>query len=64
MARNPDFDSFQLSEGHVEFRNAIRQLALDKIAPRAAVLDGTGSFRGRCSEGMWIELADLSSQQA
>jgi len=44
MAQNPDFDSFQLSQEHVELRQAIRQLALDKIAPRAAEIDDTGEF--------------------
>ncbi len=44
MAANPDFDSFQLSPEHVELRSAIRQLSLDKIAPRAAEIDDTAQF--------------------
>ncbi|MEI6623798.1 MAG: acyl-CoA dehydrogenase family protein, partial [Actinomycetes bacterium] len=44
MTGNPDFDLYQLSEEHSELRAAIRALALDKIAPRAAEIDETGEF--------------------
>ena len=44
MAGNPDFDLYQLSPEHLELRAAVRALALDKIAPRAAEIDETGEF--------------------
>ena len=41
---NPAFDSYRLAEEHVLLREAVRQLADDKIAPRAAAVDATGEF--------------------
>ena len=41
---NPDFDQFMLSEEHQALRDAVAQLADDKIAPRAAEIDETGEF--------------------
>ncbi len=41
---NPDFDSYQLSAEQHLLRRAVRQLADDKIAPRAAEIDETGEF--------------------
>jgi len=41
---NPDYDLFQLSEEHEALREAVRGLALDRIAPRAAEIDETGEF--------------------
>jgi alkylation response protein AidB-like acyl-CoA dehydrogenase len=41
---NTEYDLFQLSEEHVALREAIRDLALDKIAPRAAEIDESGEF--------------------
>src|SRR6516162_8016007 len=39
-----DFPAFALSEEHEALREAVRALADDKIAPRAAVIDRTGEF--------------------
>lgn len=44
MSANPGFDSYQLSPEHQELRAAIRALAVNKIAPRAAEIDETGEF--------------------
>jgi alkylation response protein AidB-like acyl-CoA dehydrogenase len=41
---NPDFESYRLSDEHEMLRQAVRQLADDKIAPRAAEVDETGEF--------------------
>jgi alkylation response protein AidB-like acyl-CoA dehydrogenase len=41
---NPDFTEFTLSPEHVALREAVGQLADDKIAPRAAEIDETGEF--------------------
>jgi alkylation response protein AidB-like acyl-CoA dehydrogenase len=41
---NPDFDQYQLSEEQRQLRAAVRQLADDKIAPRAAEVDETAEF--------------------
>ena len=41
---NPDYDLFQLSEEHLALREAIQDLAANKIAPRAAEIDETGEF--------------------
>jgi alkylation response protein AidB-like acyl-CoA dehydrogenase len=41
---NPDFDSYRLSDEQDMLRAAVRQLAEDKIAPRAAEIDETGEF--------------------
>jgi acyl-CoA dehydrogenase len=41
---NPDFDLFTLPEEHRLLREAVRGLAEDKIAPRAAEIDETGEF--------------------
>jgi alkylation response protein AidB-like acyl-CoA dehydrogenase len=44
MALNPNFESYRLPEEHVMLRQAVRELADDKIAPRAAEIDETGEF--------------------
>jgi alkylation response protein AidB-like acyl-CoA dehydrogenase len=41
---NPDFDSYRLSDEQDMLRAAVRQLAEDKIAPRADEIDETGEF--------------------
>ncbi len=41
---NPDFDQFDLTEEQRLLRQAVRQLADDKIAPRAAEIDQTAEF--------------------
>jgi alkylation response protein AidB-like acyl-CoA dehydrogenase len=41
---NPAFDQYQLSEEQQLLRKAVRQLADDKIAPRAAEVDETAKF--------------------
>jgi alkylation response protein AidB-like acyl-CoA dehydrogenase len=38
------FDTYRLAEEHVMLRESVRQLADDKIAPRAAETDETGEF--------------------
>jgi alkylation response protein AidB-like acyl-CoA dehydrogenase len=38
------FDTYRLGEEHVMLRESVRQLAEDKIAPRAAETDETGEF--------------------
>ena len=42
LTPNPDFDAFTLPEEHAMLRAAVRELAEDKIAPRAAEIDETG----------------------
>ena len=44
MALNPDFGTYRLAEEHVMLREAVRSLAEDKIAPRAAEIDQTAQF--------------------
>src|ERR687890_716486 len=44
MALNPEFDSYRLSDEHTMLREAVRELAEDKIAPRAAEVDRTAEF--------------------
>jgi alkylation response protein AidB-like acyl-CoA dehydrogenase len=44
VAGNPDFTDFTLSEEHVALRGAVRDLVIDKIAPRAAEIDETSEF--------------------
>ena len=44
LTPNPDFDAFTLPEEHQLLREAVRALAEDKIAPRAAEIDETGEF--------------------
>ena len=44
LTPNPDFDAFTLPEEHEMLRAAVRELAEDKIAPRAAEIDETGEF--------------------
>src|SRR5215475_15255876 len=39
-----EFPAFALSEEHEALREAVRALADDQIAPRAAVIDRTGEF--------------------
>jgi alkylation response protein AidB-like acyl-CoA dehydrogenase len=41
---NPDFDQYQLTEEQRLLRQAVRELAADKIAPRAAEIDETSEF--------------------
>lgn len=41
---NPDFEVFTLPPEHRELQEAVRALARDKIAPRAAEVDETGEF--------------------
>ena len=41
---NPDFDLYRPSEEHDALREAVRGLAADKIAPRAAEIDESGEF--------------------
>ncbi len=41
---NPTFDTFTLPEEHQLLRKTVRQLADDKIAPRAAEIDETAQF--------------------
>ena len=44
MAGNADFREFTLSDEHHALREAVRDLVVDKIAPRAAEIDETGEF--------------------
>jgi alkylation response protein AidB-like acyl-CoA dehydrogenase len=44
MALNPNFETYKLADEHVMLRAAVRALAADKIAPRAAEIDQTASF--------------------
>src|SRR5436305_2442408 len=44
MALNADFPVYRLPEEHVLLREAVRELAADKIAPRAAEIDQTAQF--------------------
>jgi alkylation response protein AidB-like acyl-CoA dehydrogenase len=41
---NPDFDLYRLTDEQTMLRQAVRQLADDKIAPRAAEIDEKGEF--------------------
>jgi alkylation response protein AidB-like acyl-CoA dehydrogenase len=41
---NPTFDTFVLPEEHQLLRKTVREVADDKIAPRAAEIDETGEF--------------------
>ncbi len=41
---NPGFDAYRLSDEHAMLRDTVRQLASDKIAPRAADIDATAEF--------------------
>ena len=41
---NPNFDVYRLPDEHQMLREAVRSLADDKIAPRAAEIDETGEF--------------------
>ena len=41
---NPDFDQYQLTEEQRMLRAAVRELADDKIAPRAAAIDEDAAF--------------------
>ena len=43
-AGNPNFDAFTLSEEHQMLREAVRELVIDKVVPRAAEIDETGEF--------------------
>jgi alkylation response protein AidB-like acyl-CoA dehydrogenase len=44
MALNPEFETYRLSDEHVMLREAVRSLAEDKIAPRAAEIDQKAEF--------------------
>jgi alkylation response protein AidB-like acyl-CoA dehydrogenase len=44
MALNPDFATYRLAEEHIMLREAVRALAEDKIAPRAAQIDDEAAF--------------------
>ena len=44
VAGNKDFQQFTLAEEHEALREAVRELATDKIEPRAAEIDETGEF--------------------
>ncbi len=44
MAANRDFDLYKISEDHEELRAAIREIADEQIAPRAAEVDKSGEF--------------------
>jgi alkylation response protein AidB-like acyl-CoA dehydrogenase len=44
MALNPSFETYKLADEHVMLRAAVRSLAEDKIAPRAAEIDETAEF--------------------
>jgi alkylation response protein AidB-like acyl-CoA dehydrogenase len=44
MALNADFPTYRLSDEHQMLRQAVRELADDKIAPRAAEIDETEKF--------------------
>jgi len=44
MSNNKDFDLFRTSEDHEELRQAVRNVAEDKIAPHAAEVDETATF--------------------
>ena len=41
---NPAYDLYRLSDEHLALREAVRALAVDKIAPRAADIDESGEF--------------------
>jgi alkylation response protein AidB-like acyl-CoA dehydrogenase len=41
---NPDFDTYRLPDEYEQLRAAVRDLADDKIAPRAAEIDRTAEF--------------------
>jgi alkylation response protein AidB-like acyl-CoA dehydrogenase len=41
---DPKFDVYRLLDEHQMLREAVRSLADDKIAPRAAEIDETGEF--------------------
>jgi alkylation response protein AidB-like acyl-CoA dehydrogenase len=42
--KNPSYDTYQLSDEHLMLRQTVRELATDKIAPRAAEIDTTEEF--------------------
>jgi len=44
MALKSDFDTYRLTDEHAMIRDAVRSLAEDKIAPRAAEIDRTAQF--------------------
>ena len=43
-SENPDFDQYRLTDEQRMLRQAVRELAADRIAPRAAEIDETGEF--------------------
>ena len=44
LAAQPDFELFTLPDEHQMLREAVRELAADHIAPRAAAIDEAGEF--------------------
>ncbi len=44
MSGNPDFDAYRLSEDHEAIREAVRELARDRIAPYAAAVDAEARY--------------------
>src|SRR2546430_3508088 len=54
-----DFPAFALSEEHEALREAVRALADDKIAPRAAEIDESGEFPWDVHEA--LAKADLTA---
>src|ERR1700730_12594265 len=53
------YPAFTLAEEHIALRAAVRQLAEDKIAPRAAEVDETGEFPWDVHEA--LAKADLTA---
>jgi alkylation response protein AidB-like acyl-CoA dehydrogenase len=49
---NPTFDTFVLPEEHQLLRKTVREVADDKIAPRAAEIDETGEFPWDVNEAL------------
>ena len=47
VTANPDFDTYRLSEDHEAVREAVRAVAEDKIAPRAADVDEVARYPWR-----------------
>jgi len=43
---NPAFDTYRLTEEHDQLRKVVRELAVDKIAPRAAQIDQNAEYPG------------------
>ena len=54
------FPAFALSEEQEALREAVRALADDKIAPRAAEIDRTSEFPWDVYEGLQFMIADMA----